>query len=713
MSPSRSRSRMRSSSRVVLQVERLAPAELEPVERRLGDVDVAGLDHRQHVAEEERQDQRADVRAVDVGVRHRHDLVVAQALEVELLADARVDRRDHGLDLDVREDLVDPRLLDVEDLAAQRQDRLELAVARVAGGAAGAVALDEEELALGRVVVRAVLELARQARVLERRLAAHEVARLARGLAGARGLERLVDDRARLGRVLLEPLGERGVRRRLDEAAHRRVAELRLRLALELRVLELDRDDRDEALVRVVLPERLVLLLDQPGRARVGVDRARERGAEARQVRAALVRVDVVRERVHRRLVAVVPLHRDLDDAVLGLALERDLRLVRGRAVLVDVPHVVGEAVLGVELDDVVLGALVDQRQPQAARQEGHLALARLEHLEVDLGRLEDVGVGLERDRRAALGRRLALDELRRRLAAREALRPDEAVAAHLDREPLRERVDDRDADAVQAAGDLVAAAAELAAGVQHREHHLDGAHVVLLVALDRDAAAVVADADRAVGQERRRDLVAVPRESLVDAVVEHLVDEVMEAALAGRADVHAGAFPNRLEPLEHGDLVCAVFVLGIRQATVPEIAFDVGRTRMNTSNPAGRQPPLRPGTGPTRKRSAGSSQACSRRRASRSGARMREVAREHRRSCSSGSARRRVRSAPARRRRRAVRRPRARRCRPPPDGRPAPIRRARGRGSSRCPRGRSPGHHSGCAPPPSTRITRSQASPS
>ena len=125
-------------------------------------------------------------------------------------------------------------------------------------------------------------------------------------------------------------------------------------------------------------------------------------------MRAALVRVDVVRERVHGRLVAVVPLHRDLDDAVLGLALEGDLRLVRGRAVLVDVPHVVGQAVLGVELVDAVLGALIDQRQPQAAREERHLALARLDHLEVDLGRLEDVGVGLERDRGAALGRRLA-----------------------------------------------------------------------------------------------------------------------------------------------------------------------------------------------------------------------------------------------------------------------------------------------------------------
>ena len=65
-----------------------------------------------------------------------------------------------------------------------------------------------------------------------------------------------------------------------------------------------------------------------------------------------------------------------------------------------------------------------------------------------------------------------------------------------------RERVHDRHADAVQAAGDLVALAAELAAGVEHREHDLGRRLVgVLGVRVDRDAAAVV---DRP-GSRRRR----------------------------------------------------------------------------------------------------------------------------------------------------------------------------------------------------------------
>ena len=74
-----------------------------------------------------------------------------------------------------------------------------------------------------------------------------------------------------------------GVDRRLDEAGDPRVAELRLRLALELRVLELDRDHGREALAHVLALEVVLLLLQQALVARVLVERARQRRAEARR----------------------------------------------------------------------------------------------------------------------------------------------------------------------------------------------------------------------------------------------------------------------------------------------------------------------------------------------------------------------------------------------------------------------------------------------
>ena len=59
------------------------------VERRLGDVEVPALDHLRHLPEEEGQQQGADVRAVDVGIGHDDDAMVAQLLRVEALAVCR------------------------------------------------------------------------------------------------------------------------------------------------------------------------------------------------------------------------------------------------------------------------------------------------------------------------------------------------------------------------------------------------------------------------------------------------------------------------------------------------------------------------------------------------------------------------------------------------------------------------------------------------
>jgi hypothetical protein len=128
------------------------------------------------------------------------------------------------------------------------------------------------------------------------------------------------------------------------------------------------------------------------------------------------------------------------------------------------------------------------------------------------------------------------------------------ALLAHRGLELGREGVDDGRADAVQSAGDLVPATAELAARVQLGEDELDGADLLHRVDVSRDASSVVLDAHTAVGQEDDVDRVGVAGQSLVDGVVDDLVDEVVQAALAGRADVHARPLAHGLQALEDRD---------------------------------------------------------------------------------------------------------------------------------------------------------------
>ena len=112
----------------------------------------------------------------------------------------------------------------------------------------------------------------------------------------------------------------------------------------------------------------------------------------------------------------------------------------------------------------------------------------------------------------------------------------------------------------MQAAGHLVAAAlAELAAGVQDGQHDLGGRALLLLHHVDRDAAAVVDHGDAVIRVDDDLDLVGLAGECLVDRVVHHLVDQVMEAAHPRGPDVHAGALADRLEALEDGDVLSSV----------------------------------------------------------------------------------------------------------------------------------------------------------
>ena len=90
-------------------------------------------------------------------------------------------------------------------------------------------------------------------------------------------------------------------------------------------------------------------------------------------------------------------------------------------------------------------------------------------------------------------------------------------------------------------------------------------------------------DGAGAVGVERHRHRVAIAGERLVDGVVDHLVDHVMQArAVIGVADIHARALAHGVEPAQHLDRVRVVFfgrrVVGIRVRSfciVPHIGMD------------------------------------------------------------------------------------------------------------------------------------------
>src|SRR5688572_10772984 len=434
------------------------------------------------------------MRAVDVRVRHDDDAVIAQLLDIEVLgADAAPERRDHRLDLVAAQHLVEARLLDVENLPLDRQDRLELAVPSLLRRSSGRLAFDDVDLAVGGIALLTVGEFPRQRAVVERAFAAHEIACLAGGLTGACGIDGLGDDALGHRRVLFQVGAELVVDDRLDDTLDLGVAQLRLRLPLELRPRDLDADDRHQAFADVVAADvgvfqvlRHVVLAD------VGVDRARQRGAKAGKMRSSLVGVDVVGERVDRLRIAVVPLQGNLDVDAFALAVHVDRLVVDRDLVLIQVLDERVDASLIQELVRFSVALVID-RDRDAAVEEGELAQALGQRVEAVFGGLEDLRVGLKGDLGAALLRRPRDFEPGRRIAALVALVVDLPVAPDLELEVLRQRVHDRDADAVQTTGHFVALVVELAAGVEHGKDDFRR-RAAARVLIDWDAASVVDD---------------------------------------------------------------------------------------------------------------------------------------------------------------------------------------------------------------------------
>ncbi|CNU24420.1 Uncharacterised protein [Salmonella enterica subsp. enterica serovar Bovismorbificans] len=138
---------------------------LDFVQRRLRNVDVAALDDFRHLTIEEGQQQRTDVRAVDVRIGHDDDAVIAQLVRVVLVAtDTAAQRGDQRRHFLRGEHLVEARFLDVEDFTFQRQNRLVLAVTPLLRRAARGVPFHQVQFGQRRVAFLAVRQFARQAR---------------------------------------------------------------------------------------------------------------------------------------------------------------------------------------------------------------------------------------------------------------------------------------------------------------------------------------------------------------------------------------------------------------------------------------------------------------------------------------------------------------------------------------------------------------------
>ena len=540
---------------VVQRPEGILP-DVDAVQRRLRQKHLAARDELRQVSVEEGQEERRDVVAVRVGVGEDDDLAVAKPAQVEVVSQPAAEGRDQIGELLVFEHLRQRGALSIQHLSPQRQNRLTCPVAPLLGRPAGRIAFDDEELAAVARGVRAVAQFAGkiQARggcALARHFGLRRAARLAR----PRREDDARDDRLGDGDVVIQPVLERRTNDAVDARHELGIIEPILGLPLELRFLNEQAHDSGQAFSDVLGGNRHAL-----GREIVRVDEVPhglvDAGPQAAFVSAARRGRNAVDVRAHVLIGRLRPLQHEIEPQSLFLV-EHERRVVHrlGAPFGDDLLQVIDEA-FDVLKNELLLGRLVLEGDFQALVQIAGDLEPGFDDFRVEFDVGKNGGIGMEVDRGAAAARGANLLQRSDRLALLEAHFPLRPVAFDGGDELLRQGVDDAGADAVQAAGRFVAAVLELAAGMEHREDHFEGALLRRGMLVDRNPAPIVRDRDRrSIAMKRHPDIRGEAIHRLVDGVVEDFPHEVVQSGRADATDVHAGAFADRIEPFKNGDV--------------------------------------------------------------------------------------------------------------------------------------------------------------
>ena len=238
------------------------------------------------------------------------------------------------------------------------------------------------------------------------------------------------------------------------------------------------------------------------------------------------------------------------------------------RTVAVDVTHELLQALLRVELLTLAFGhlhailermllhhALILEHDLNTSIQEGQLAHTVCQDLPLVGRHGEDGIVRPELHERTGLTLLPVADSLvlgdhmyrRERFTLLVVLSMDLAVAIHLDVHLGGECIHAAHTHTVQTAGHFVGVLIELTAGMQHGHHDLQGRLMLLRMHIHRDTTTVILHRDRIVLIDVNSYLRAETCQGLVDRVVHHLINQVVQALLRDVADVHRRTLTHRL----------------------------------------------------------------------------------------------------------------------------------------------------------------------
>ena len=192
------------------------------------------------------------MRTVNIGIGHNDDLVITKLGNIKILMDSGSEGSDHCLDLFVSVNLIQTCLLNIQDLTTQRKNRLCGTVSRCLGRTARGISLYDIDLTVLRILVRTVCKLSRKRHAVQCRFSSCKVTCLSGCLSGSLCKNRFLNGSLGNCRILLQENLQLFTYNTVYRTSCLTVSKLLLGLTLKLRILDLNTDDRSQALTDII-----------------------------------------------------------------------------------------------------------------------------------------------------------------------------------------------------------------------------------------------------------------------------------------------------------------------------------------------------------------------------------------------------------------------------------------------------------------------------
>ena len=224
---------------------------------RRSDIEVAFLYNPWHKTIEECHDKRVDVRAIDIGVGHDDNLIVAQFVDIGFFIVFTFYAKAHANTLDdvhyrlCFKHLMPLHFFYIEDFTLKRKDGLRVAVASLFGRATGRIALDEENLRGFWVFIRAIGKFSWQSTARHWVFSLNAFACFSGSDTCRCGQYHLIANKLSFFWMFFEIIAKSLSHGLLHSARHFAITQFCFGLSFELRLGHLDRDNSRESFAEV------------------------------------------------------------------------------------------------------------------------------------------------------------------------------------------------------------------------------------------------------------------------------------------------------------------------------------------------------------------------------------------------------------------------------------------------------------------------------